>query len=210
MVSGSGDVVKLSWMTMTRERGEGDRPVVEGFRNALNSETRRIILNRICERPMTGAQIAAEIGISRASVSDHLRVLRQAGVIREAGLGRGEKRYVVEKYYTPNFPVMRLEDQEKLRGLAGEIGRKVATLVEGYVDRMMEAFEETSAADEGWNLRDVYPYIQGMIREAESEALGQNHGIPSWTSSERPWCMIGFEYTEKQLQEAREKASGGG
>jgi len=194
---------KLSWMTMTNERREEDRPILQEFRNALNSETRRIILNKIYRTPLTGAHIADEIGISRPSISDHLRILRQAQIIKEADYDRDEKRYVVEKYYTPNFPVMLQEDREIVEGLAKEIGRKIAGLIQGYVERMEEIFAQTSPAKKGWALKDVYPYIQDRIREAESEALGRNHGIPSWTLSEKPWCMIGFEYTEKQLEEAR-------
>lgn len=206
--SGQQNMVKLSWMTMTNERREEDKQDLQEFRNALSSETRRILLNKIYRKPMTGAHIADEIGISRASISDHLRILREAGIIKEAEFGRDEKRYVVEKYYTPNFPVMLLEDREMVEDLAREIGGRIAGLIEQYVERMEEVFSGISPAAKGWRLRDVYPYIQDRIREAESEALGRNHGIPSWTLSDRPWCMIGFEYTEKELEEAQGQVSG--
>ena len=200
-LKGSGDMAKLSWMTMTNEAKKGDRPILREFRNALNSETRRIVLNKIYQRPMTGAHIADDMGISRASISDHLRILKQAGIIKEAEFERDEKRYVVEKYYTPNFPVMLLEDREMVEDIAREIGQEIAGLIEGYIERIGEIFAQTSPAEMGWALQDVYPYIQDRIREAESKALSRNHGIPIWTLRDKPWCMIGFEYTEKELEE---------
>src|SRR3954452_8897218 len=57
---------------------------------ALGDSTRRAIFERLPDRPGTGGERAAELPVSRPAVSQHLRVLREAGivVVRPAGTRR--------------------------------------------------------------------------------------------------------------------------
>ena len=61
---------------------------------ALADPTRRSILERLAKRDMCSAGEVADLfpHISRPAVSRHLRVLRQAGLVRAQGVGR-EHRY---------------------------------------------------------------------------------------------------------------------
>jgi DNA-binding transcriptional ArsR family regulator len=57
---------------------------------ALGDPTRRAILERLAERPRAVGELAAELPVSRPAVSQHLRVLKDAGLVvdRRAGTRR--------------------------------------------------------------------------------------------------------------------------
>ena len=55
---------------------------------AVADPVRREILLMLRDRPLSAGQIAAGFAISRPAVSRHLRVLREAGLVRDATDGR--------------------------------------------------------------------------------------------------------------------------
>jgi DNA-binding transcriptional ArsR family regulator len=55
--------------------------------DALGDPTRRAIVDRLTAGPLSVGQIAAGLPISRPAVSQHLRVLRRAGLVRDRPLG---------------------------------------------------------------------------------------------------------------------------
>ena len=68
---------------------------------ALADPTRRTILERLREQPSSVGRIADTLPVSRPAVSQHLRVLKQAGLVRERAEGarrvyRAEPRGLVE------------------------------------------------------------------------------------------------------------------
>jgi DNA-binding transcriptional ArsR family regulator len=54
---------------------------------ALGDPTRRAIVERLAERPRAVGELAAELPISRPAVSQHLRVLKEAGLVAERAAG---------------------------------------------------------------------------------------------------------------------------
>lgn len=52
----------------------------EGF-TALADPTRRAIFERIADRPSAVAELAADLPVSRPAVSQHLKVLKEAGLV---------------------------------------------------------------------------------------------------------------------------------
>ena len=54
----------------------------------LGDASRRAIIERLSAGPCTVAELAAGMPISRPAVSQHLKVLRDAGVVRDAPQGR--------------------------------------------------------------------------------------------------------------------------
>jgi DNA-binding transcriptional ArsR family regulator len=52
---------------------------------ALADPTRRAILARLCERPRAVGELVDALGVSQPTVSKHLRVLRDAGLVRVTG-----------------------------------------------------------------------------------------------------------------------------
>ena len=55
--------------------------------NALGDPTRRTIFERLALRPMAVGELAGELPVSRPAVSQHLRVLRDAGLVRDRAEG---------------------------------------------------------------------------------------------------------------------------
>lgn len=54
---------------------------------ALADPTRRAILERLRKRPLPVGRLAARLPISRPAVSQHLKVLKDAGLVREQRKG---------------------------------------------------------------------------------------------------------------------------
>ncbi len=59
---------------------------VESF-GALGDPTRRAIFERIAARPMAVGELARGLPVSRPAVSQHLRVLKDAGLVSETRNG---------------------------------------------------------------------------------------------------------------------------
>jgi DNA-binding transcriptional ArsR family regulator len=49
--------------------------------NALGDPTRRVIFEKLADGPLGVQQIADELPVSRPAVSQHLKVLKQAGLV---------------------------------------------------------------------------------------------------------------------------------
>lgn len=50
---------------------------------ALGDPTRRSIFERVAERPTAVGELAKDMPVSRPAVSQHLKVLKEAGLVRE-------------------------------------------------------------------------------------------------------------------------------
>jgi DNA-binding transcriptional ArsR family regulator len=55
--------------------------------SALADPTRRAVLERLVARPQTVGQIASELPVSRPAVSQHLKVLKDAGLVTDEARG---------------------------------------------------------------------------------------------------------------------------
>jgi DNA-binding transcriptional ArsR family regulator len=54
---------------------------------ALADGTRRAIVDRLAEGPQAVGQLAADLPVSRSAVSQHLKVLKDAGLVSERAVG---------------------------------------------------------------------------------------------------------------------------
>ena len=54
---------------------------------ALADPTRRAVLERVAQRPQTVGALAAQLPVSRPAVSQHLRVLKDAGLVTDEARG---------------------------------------------------------------------------------------------------------------------------
>jgi DNA-binding transcriptional ArsR family regulator len=54
---------------------------------ALGDPTRRAIFERIAEQPRAVGELARELPVSRPAVSQHLKVLKQAGLVLDRAVG---------------------------------------------------------------------------------------------------------------------------
>jgi DNA-binding transcriptional ArsR family regulator len=55
--------------------------------DALGDPTRRAMLERLCKQPMAVGELAAGLPVSRPAVSQHLRVLKGAGLVTDRAEG---------------------------------------------------------------------------------------------------------------------------
>lgn len=55
--------------------------------NALGDATRRAIFDRLAERPRAVGELAADLPVSRPAVSQHLKVLKDAGLVMDRPVG---------------------------------------------------------------------------------------------------------------------------
>ncbi|WP_433284004.1 ArsR/SmtB family transcription factor [Pseudonocardia sp. CA-142604] len=60
--------------------------VVDGW-SALADGTRRAIVSRLAEGPQAVGQLAAELPVTRSAVSQHLKILKDAGLVSERAVG---------------------------------------------------------------------------------------------------------------------------
>ena len=54
---------------------------------ALGDPTRRAIFERLAERPRAVGELAGELPVSRPAVSQHLKVLKDAGLVMDRPVG---------------------------------------------------------------------------------------------------------------------------
>jgi DNA-binding transcriptional ArsR family regulator len=55
--------------------------------SALGDATRRTIFERLAERPSAVGELARELPVSRPAVSQHLKVLKEAGLVIDRPVG---------------------------------------------------------------------------------------------------------------------------
>jgi DNA-binding transcriptional ArsR family regulator len=60
--------------------------VVDGW-GALADDTRRAIVSRLAEGPLAVGRLAAELPVSRSAVSQHLKILKDAGLVSDRAAG---------------------------------------------------------------------------------------------------------------------------
>jgi len=64
-----------------------DRANTSNGWSALADDTRRSIVSRLADGPQAVGQLAAELPVSRSAVSQHLKVLKDAGLVSERAVG---------------------------------------------------------------------------------------------------------------------------
>jgi DNA-binding transcriptional ArsR family regulator len=55
--------------------------------SALADGTRRAIVSRLAEGPQAVGQLAAQLPVTRSAVSQHLKILKNAGLVSEHAVG---------------------------------------------------------------------------------------------------------------------------
>ena len=94
--------------------------------DALGDPTRRAIFERLRAKPISVGEIAAELPVSRPAVSQHLRVLREAGLVtgRRNGTRRlyrldpdavGELRDYFDDFWTDALAAFKAEAERERR-----------------------------------------------------------------------------------------------
>jgi DNA-binding transcriptional ArsR family regulator len=151
----------------SRPGGYSD-PWAEITRNKLLSNgTKEEILNVLAQGPNTITQIAETLGLSAPSVHTHVTDLVRSELLREAV--EWEKTHPAERYYEPNFPVLRDEESAEFMALCEEMSKELVTLFERKQKKIERAFHKTGLPQKGWETLDITQYLfANMYRGARS------------------------------------------
>ncbi|MGH9962991.1 MAG: hypothetical protein ACREBC_38725, partial [Pyrinomonadaceae bacterium] len=89
-----------------------------------------------------------------------------------------EKKYPIERYYEPNFPVFRAEECAEFKALCDEMSKDLGTLFESQRQKMERAFSKTSLTKRGWELPDITQCLYANMYRGARKLLEQ-HGLLS-------------------------------
>src|SRR5438093_8064734 len=99
---------------------------------ALGDPTRRAIFERLADRPQAVGELASELPVSRPAVSQHLKVLKDAGLVvdRRAGnrriyrldpVGVGALRAQLEQFWTKAFTAYKAIVEQDVEQVTEEV-----------------------------------------------------------------------------------------
>jgi len=151
----------------SRPGGYSD-PWAEITRNKLlPNGTKEEILNVVAQAPKTITQIADTLDLSAPSVHTHVSDMLRSELLREAV--HREKTHPAERYYEPNFPVLKAEECAEFMALCEEMSKELVTIFEKRRQKMERAFRKTGLSEQGWELTDITPCLfTNMYRGART------------------------------------------
>lgn len=157
---------------VSSRRGGYSEPWAAVAKNRLLPDgTKEEILNLVAREPRTISQVAGALGLSAPSVYAHVNDMLRSELLREAV--EWEKTHPAEKYYEPNFPVIKEEEADELCRLCDELAVKVADLFKKHRRKLEKAFGETPLAGRGWDFAEVAQFI---FASAQRRARGLLEG----------------------------------
>jgi DNA-binding transcriptional ArsR family regulator len=134
----------------------------------LPNGTKEEILNILSQGPNTITQIAEELGLSPPSVHTHVTDMLRSELLREAV--EWQKTHPAERYYEPNFPIIKDDEAKELCKLCDSLGEKVAELFKKHRRQLETAFSATPLPDRGWEFADIAQFIFASVqRNARSQ-----------------------------------------
>ena len=138
----------------------------------LPNGTKEEILNLVAREPRTISQLAEALGLSAPSVHTHVADMLRSELLRESV--EWEKTHPAERYYEPNFPVIRGAEAAELCALCQELSAKVADLFRRHRKRLERSYRETPLAERGWEFAEVAQFIYASIQRGARELLEQD------------------------------------
>ena len=132
------------------------------------------ILNLVAEHPKTISQLAKELRIAPPSVHAHVTDLLESELLRDSE--EWEKSHPKERYYEPNFPVVKVEDRSEFESICKDLSERVAEIFEKARPQFEEAFEATSLPGHGWEFTDLAQYFYACIQRGARRRL-EERGI---------------------------------
>ena len=141
----------------------------------LPNGTKEEILNLVAQEPRTISQLAEALALSAPSVHTHVGDMLKSELLREAA--EWEKTHPAERYYEPNFPVIRADEAAELCELCDELAVKVADLFRRRRRKLEKVFRETPLAERGWDFAEVAQYVFASVQRGARELLEQDGAL---------------------------------
>jgi DNA-binding transcriptional ArsR family regulator len=141
----------------------------------LPDGTKEQILNLVADEPKTIAQLAKSLNLSQPSVHTHISEMMKSELLRESE--EWEKRYPTERYYEPNFPVVKAEERAEFEALCTEMSEQVAALFEKNRPKLERAFKKTDLRARGWDFSDVAQYLYAHVQRDARHLLEERGAL---------------------------------
>jgi len=157
---------------VSSRRGGYSDPWADVAKNKLLPDgTKEEILNLVAYRPSTISQVANELGLSAPSIYAHMSEMLRSELLREAV--EWEKSHPAERYYEPNFPVIKESEAVELRELCDDLAAKIGELFRKHTAELKRAFGQTPLPKQGWQFAEVAQYVYASIQRGARELLEQ-------------------------------------
>jgi DNA-binding transcriptional ArsR family regulator len=154
-----------------RRSGYSDPWANVAKKKLLPDGTKEEILNLVAREPKTISQLAESLKLAPPSIYTHISDMMKSELLRESE--EWEKKYPTERYYEPNFPVVRADERTEFEALCQEMAESVADLFEQKLKQMEEAFNQTNLAERGWTFADVSQYLYACVQRGARQSLEQ-------------------------------------
>jgi DNA-binding transcriptional ArsR family regulator len=142
----------------------------------LSNGTKELILCSVARQPKTITQLARELEISPPSVFTHVNEMISSDLLRIAD--EQAKRYPTERYYEPNFPVVRRGEREKFDLLCDELSEQFASAFARKLKKLEQAFNLTTLPARGWKFEDLAHYLFARVQRGARERLEDDGALP--------------------------------
>ena len=151
-------------------RGDYSDPWASVSKNKLlPNGTKEDILNSVYKQPKTVAQLAKELNLSQPTIHRHINELTASELLRESE--EWERKYPTERYYEPNFPVVKAEERGEFEAVCQEMAERVADLFGKRRKQLEIAFDKTDLAKRGWAFADITQYLYAIVQRGARELL---------------------------------------
>jgi DNA-binding transcriptional ArsR family regulator len=130
----------------------------------------------VAKEPKTIAQLAKELDLSQPSIHRHVSEMMASELLRESS--EWERKYPSERYYEPNFPVVKADERAEFEVICQEMAARVADLFEKRRKQLENAFDKTDLANRGWTFADITQYLYASVQRGARELLEQGSVLP--------------------------------
>jgi DNA-binding transcriptional ArsR family regulator len=176
VISNAGNELEFACECVSARGGYSDPWAGLSQNKLLLDGTKEKLLNAVAREPKTIAQLASELRLSQPTIHSHVNDMMVSELLRESE--EREKRYPTERYYEPNFPVVRAEERAEFEAICGAIAERVADLFEKNIPRLQRAFDKTGLAARGWKFSDLAQYCYAGEQRSARKLLEQRGVLP--------------------------------
>jgi DNA-binding transcriptional ArsR family regulator len=142
----------------------------------LPDGTKEEILNLVAGEPKTIAQLAKHLGRSQPSIHRHISEMMASELLRKSE--EWERKHPAERYYEPNFPVVKADERAEFEALCQQMAGQVADLFEKRRKQLERAFDKTDLAKRGWAFSDLAHYLYAGVQRGARELLEERGALP--------------------------------
>jgi len=142
----------------------------------LSDGTKERVLNALARQPKTIALLAKELGLSQPTIHGHVNDLLNGELLCESAARK--KKHPAEKYYEPNFPVIKAADRAAFEPICQALSKRLADLFESQQAPLKRAMAKTALADQDWEFADLAQYLYACVQRGARKLLEERGVLP--------------------------------